>query len=310
MEFKHYPVMLNETIDYLNIKTGGTYVDCTLGGGGHTSEILRRLNGTGCLVSIDRDLAAINNAKQKFNGVDNLKIIHSSFNRLEAILEELEIKKVDGIMMDVGVSSYQIDNPERGFSYMHDAPLDMRMDETEAFTAFDVVNGYSEAELMRIFYTFGEERYSKRIAIAIVKEREKSKIETTGQLSAIIASCIPAYEKGGHPSKRCFQAIRIEVNNELKQIEETIKSSVKALLPGGRIAIISFHSLEDTIVKKTFTTLATGCICPKDFPICICHNKPQLELLTKKAVLPSKQELDENSRSKSAKLRAAQRTKW
>ena len=304
MEFKHYPVMLKETVDFLDIKKGGIYVDCTLGGGGHSGEVLKRLDGTGRLISIDRDTAAIENAKKLFAGADNLTTVHSSFDELENILDSLNIDKIDGIMMDLGVSSYQIDNPERGFSYMSDAPLDMRMDGTESFSAYDIVNGYSEEKLTDIFFTYGEERHSRRIAAAIVSERAISPIKTTGQLVDIIASKIPAHEKG-HPAKRCFQAIRIEVNNELRQIEPTIKTAADKLKEGGRIAVISFHSLEDAIVKKTFAFLAKGCICPKDFPVCVCGKKPEVEILTKKPILPSENELMENNRSASAKLRAA-----
>lgn len=305
MKFKHYPVMLKETVDFLNVKKGGIYVDCTLGGGGHSGEVLKRLEKTGRLISIDRDLAAIDNAKRIFSDADNFTAIHSSFDELGEILETLNIEKIDGIMMDLGVSSYQIDNPDRGFSYMTDAPLDMRMDDTVSFSAYDVVNGYSEEKLTDIFFTYGEERHSRRIAAAIVKEREAAPIKTTGLLSQIITSKVPAYEKGGHPAKRCFQAIRIEVNNELRQIEPTIRTAVDKLGLGGRIAIISFHSLEDAIVKKTFVSLAKGCTCPKDFPVCVCGKKPEIEILTKKPVLPSETELSENSRSASAKLRAA-----
>lgn len=304
MEFNHYPVMLNETIDFLDIKKEGIYIDCTLGGGGHTGEILKRLGGTGKLIAIDRDLAAVENAKNKYRD-DRLSIVHGSFGNLDRILETNNIFEIDGLMMDLGMSSYQIDNPSRGFSYIHDAPLDMRMDNTESFTAFDLVNEYTEGMLTEIFFKYGEERYTRRIVSKIIEEREKAAIETTGELAAIIASAVPPFEKGGHPAKRVFQAIRIEVNNELKQIEPALEIAVDKLKIGGRIAVISFHSLEDTIVKQTFKRLAKGCICPRDFPICACGIGPSLKILTRKPQLPSKEELKVNSRSKSAKLRAA-----
>jgi len=299
--------MLKESVDFLDVKDGGIYVDCTLGGGGHTNEILLRLNGTGRIIAIDRDPAAIKNAEIRFAGVDNLTVVHSSFDRFDEILDELKIDLIDGAIIDLGISSYQIDTPERGFSYMQNAPLDMRMDSSEIFTAYNIVNEYSENELVKIFFEYGEEKFARRIAAAIVSERAKKPVETTAELVGIISGCVPKFDKSGHPAKRTFQAIRIEVNNELGQIGPTLRSIVDRLKSGGNISVISFHSLEDTIVKKVFAGLGVGCICPKDFPVCVCGNKPKIKLLTKKPVIPSEEENNENTRSHSAKLRAATR---
>ena len=305
MEFKHYSVLLKESVDCLNVTEGGTYVDATLGGGGHSFEILKR--GAGRLIGIDRDVAAIDAASKRLEEFgDRFVAVNSNFDAVKDILKELGVDGIDGAVMDLGVSSYQLDNGERGFSYMHDAPLDMRMDRTNPKSAYDVVNEYSKADLTRIFYDYGEEKWSARIADFIIKRREEKKISTTGELAEIIKDAIPmkARLSGGHPAKRVFQAIRIEVNNELGILKDAICDFVDVIKPGGALSIITFHSLEDRIVKKTFAELAKGCICPKEFPVCVCNNKPKVKILTSKPILPTDKELDENSRSKSAKLRA------
>mgnify|MGYP005794539043 FL=1 len=306
MEFKHYSVLLKESVDALNVRDGGIYVDGTMGGGGHSYEILSR--GAGKLIGIDRDSDAVAAAKKRLEPFgDRLIAVNRNFSEIKDILSELGIDAIDGAVLDLGVSSYQLDNAERGFSYMHDAPLDMRMDRSSGISAYDVVNGYSEEELTSIFYEYGEEKWSKRIARFITEARGRKTIETTGELADIIKAAIPqkARQEGGHPAKRVFQAIRIEVNGELSILEKAVCDFVDVLKPGAAISIITFHSLEDRIVKKTFARLAKGCTCPKDFPVCVCGNKPTLRVLGRKPVLPSEEELKENSRSKSAKLRAA-----
>lgn len=306
MEFKHYSVLLKESVDYLDVKSDGIYVDATLGGGGHSYEILRR--GAKHIIGIDQDIEAIDAAtKRLYEFRDKVVTVNRNFSDIKSILDELGIEKIDGAVMDLGVSSYQLDNAERGFSYMHDAPLDMRMNRNTPKSAYDVVNTYSEQELMRIFYEYGEEKWSSRIAKFIVEKRKDKEISTTYELSDIIKAAIPkaARMDGGHPAKRIFQAIRIEVNGELEILKQAICDFVDVLKPGGVLSIITFHSLEDRIVKKTFAELAKGCTCPKSFPICVCNNKPKVKILTSKPILPSEKELDENSRSKSAKLRAA-----
>ena len=306
MEFSHYSVLLKESVDLLDVHEGGIYADGTMGGGGHSEAILSR--GAGRLIGIDRDTDAIAAAKKRLEAYgDKLTAVHGNFSEIKRILDGLGVDMLDGAVLDLGVSSYQLDNAGRGFSYMHDAPLDMRMDRDDALTAYDVINTYSEDGLCRIFFEYGEEKWSKRIAKFIVERREKKEIISTGELAEIIKAAIPqrARQDGGHPAKRVFQAVRIEVNNELKMLEGAIRDFVDVLRPGGVLAVITFHSLEDRIVKQTFASLAQGCICPKSFPVCVCSNKPKVKLLTRKPVLPGSAELEENSRSKSAKLRAA-----
>ena len=306
MEFKHYSVLLKESVDYLEVKPDGIYVDATLGGGGHSYEILSR--GAKCVIGIDQDIEAIDAATKRLCEFrDKVVTVNRNFSNIKSILDELGIEKIDGAVMDLGVSSYQLDNAERGFSYMHDAPLDMRMDRNTPKSAYDVVNTYSEQELMRIFYEYGEEKWSSRIAKFIVDKRKEKEILTTYELSDIIKAAIPkaARMDGGHPAKRIFQAIRIEVNGELEILKQAICDFTDVLKPGGVLSIITFHSLEDRIVKKTFVELAKGCTCPKSFPVCVCNKTPEIKILTSKPILPSERELDENSRSKSAKLRVA-----
>lgn len=309
MEFKHISVLFEESIDALMIKQDGIYVDGTLGGGGHSYGILSKCPGCR-LIGIDRDKEAIAAAQKRLAEFGNRVItVNRNFSEIKSILSERRIEKIDGAVLDLGVSSYQLDNAERGFSYMHDAALDMRMDTSSPKTAYDVVNSYSCDELTRIFYEYGEEKWSKRIAEFICEGRSRRNIETTYELVDIIKAAIPkkARMEGGHPAKRVFQAIRIEVNNELGILEQAIRDFVSCLNTGGRLAIITFHSLEDRIVKKTFQELAKGCICPKEFPVCVCGRKPEIRIISRKPVLPSKREQEENSRSKSAKLRIAEK---
>ena len=305
MEFKHYSVLAEESLELLDIKPDGVYVDCTLGGAGHTSLILSRLGEKGRVIGIDRDNDALENARQKIND-SRFTPYKSNYEDVATVLDELGIDKADGFLFDLGVSSYQLDTPERGFSYINDAPLDMRMDTSCGITAYDVVNTYSEYELARIIYEYGEEKFSRKIAARIVRERENEPITTTGKLASVIAAAVPDKGKGGHPAKRTFQAIRIEVNGELASVGKALESAAKKLKKGGRIAVISFHSLEDRIVKNTFATLASPCICPKDFPVCMCNKVATVRVVTRHPVLPSEKELEENSRSHSAKLRAAE----
>ena len=309
IEFSHRSVLLDECMDGLNIRPDGIYVDGTAGGAGHSSEIAKRLE-SGRLIAIDQDETAVAVATERLNALNkNTTVVRSNFCELAKVCRELGIEQIDGVLLDLGVSSYQLDTAERGFSYSADAPLDMRMDNRCTLSAYDVVNTYSEQELKRILFDYGEERFAPAIASAIVKRREKSPIQTTAELSDIIKYAMPpaAREGGHHPAKRSFQAIRIEVNRELDVIEPAIKGAVEMLSSGGRIAIITFHSLEDRIVKQAFASLASGCTCPKDFPICVCGNKPKVKIVNKKPILPSKQELDENPRSRSAKLRVAEK---
>ena len=309
IEFSHRSVLLDECMDGLNIRPDGIYVDGTAGGAGHSSEIAKRLD-SGMLIAIDQDETAVAVATERLNALKkNTTVVRSNFCELAKVCRELGIEQIDGVLLDLGVSSYQLDTAERGFSYSADAPLDMRMDNRCTLSAYDVVNTYSEQELKRILFDYGEERFAPAIASAIVKRREKSPIETTAELSDIIKYAMPpaAREGGHHPAKRSFQAIRIEVNCELDVIEPAIRDAVALLNKGGRIAIITFHSLEDRIVKQTFASLASGCTCPKDFPICVCGNKPKVKVVNKKPILPSKKELEENPRSRSAKLRIAEK---
>ncbi len=307
MEFKHTSVLLNESIELLNIKDGGIYVDGTLGGGGHSEAILKKAN---ChLIGIDRDDDALKAAGERLKPYgDRVTLVKSNFKDIAKVLDDLGIQKIDGCILDLGVSSYQLDTVERGFSYQHSAPLDMRMDQSQYTSAFNVVNEYSVKELTRIIRDYGEEKWASRIAQYIVSEREKGSINTTGELVEIIKKAIPtsARRTGPHPAKRTFQAIRIEVNNELGILENTVKSVSQRLNVGGRMCVITFHSLEDRIIKHTMLNLQNPCTCPPRIPVCICGNKPSAKVITK-AVLPSEQELEINPRSKSAKLRAMEK---
>lgn len=309
MEFKHVSVLLNECIEGLNIKDNGIYVDGTLGGGGHSSEILKKLSDKGLLIGIDQDRDALKAASARLQNYKNVKYVHNNFYNVDSILNELGIEKIDGMLMDLGVSSYQLDTGDRGFSYMQDAPLDMRMNRDNSLSAYEVVNNYDEEELYRIIRDYGEEKFAKRIARFIVEKREEKNIETTLELVEIIKAAIPAKSRreGPHPAKRTFQAIRIEVNSELSILNKAIEDGVNRLNKGGRMAIITFHSLEDRIVKLKFKELATACTCPKEFPICICGGKAKVKIISRKAIEPSKEEVDENPRSRSAKLRVIER---
>lgn len=311
MEFKHKSVLLKESIEGLNIKPDGIYVDCTLGGGGHSSEIIKKLNEKGSLIGIDQDIDAINAAKKKLGSLNfkNIYYVNENYRYISQIINRLGIESVDGIIMDLGVSSYQLDEKNRGFSYMQDAPLDMRMDKEGALTAFDVVNKYSENELFRVIKEYGEEKFARRISRNIVSSREIKPIDTTFELVDIIKRSIPAKfrREGPHPAKRTFQAIRIEVNNELNVLDDTLKDAVNVLKKGGRIAVITFQSLEDRIVKRNFKKLENPCTCPKDFPICVCGKKPVVKIINKKPIGPSLEELEGNPRSRSAKLRIAEK---
>lgn len=312
MTFEHKPVMLDECIDYLNIRVNGVYVDATLGGAGHSSEILKRLGPGGLLIGIDQDQEAIQAARQKLEIVQTqgrYVLYHTNFENIREVIEMQKLKAVDGVLMDLGVSSYQLDEGERGFSYQQDAPLDMRMNKSEKMDAAWVVNNLSREELTRIIREYGEEKWASRIAEFIVKSREVQKITTTGQLVDIIKAAIPAAARreGPHPAKRTFQAIRIAVNRELEVLEKTLREIIDFLNPGGRLAVITFHSLEDRIVKQIFKDKAQGCICPGDFPQCVCGRTPEIRLMTKKPVTPSKEELERNPRARSAKLRVAEK---
>jgi len=308
-KFSHVSVLLHECMDGLDIKPDGIYVDGTAGGGGHSFEIASRLD-SGLLIAIDRDEAAIKAASARLAPLgERATVVKSNYSDVESVCRSLGIEKIDGMLLDLGVSSYQLDTAERGFSYNADAPLDMRMDKDSPFSAYNVVNEYSAEELKKVIYNYGEERFAPRIASAIVKYRDTKPVETTGELVDIIKGAIPAAarEGGHHPAKRTFQAIRIEVNGELSIIEPTIKAAVDMLRPGGRIAIITFHSLEDRIVKQTFADLASGCTCPKNFPVCVCGKKPMVKIVSRKPILPSAEELEVNPRSRSAKLRVAEK---
>ncbi len=309
-DFSHTSVLLFECIEALDIKDGYTYIDCTAGGGGHSLEIAKRLGKDSRLICFDRDKNAIAAATQRLSEyLDRVTFVNDNFISLERVINEYNITNLGGVLADLGCSSHQFDTPERGFSYMHDASLDMRMDTDSPLSAYDVVNGYTEQELKRIIYEYGEERYAPRIAAAICKKRENEPIKTTGELTDIIKSAIPAAARvdGPHPAKRTFQAIRIEVNAELDAIKPLIEAAAKNLAVGGRLAIISFHSLEDRIVKQTYKALATGCTCPKDFPVCVCGKKPLIKEITKKPILPTEGELESNPRARSAKLRVAEK---
>ncbi len=307
--YSHIPVLLTESIKALNIQPNGIYVDCTLGGGGHSLEIAKQLD-KGILVCIDQDECAIKAAENRLSLYkDKIRFVKDNFSNIGDILDSLQISRIDGALLDLGVSSYQLDTPERGFSYQASAPLDMRMNTDASFSAYDLVNTYPESELIRIFSEYGEEPNAKRIASAIQKARMVRPIETTEELVEIIKSVTPKklLAVGHHPAKKTFQAIRIEVNHELSILEPTIQKISEYLNPGGRIAVITFHSLEDRLIKHAFTELATGCVCPPSYPVCVCGRKPKMKILTKKPILPSAEEQSVNHRSHSAKLRVAEK---
>ena len=306
MAFKHKSVLLDETIEGLNIKPDGIYVDGTLGGGGHAYEVCRRLGEKGSIVGIDQDAAAIEAASARLKDFgEKVTIVRSNYCDMKSKLHELGIDKVDGIVLDLGVSSYQLDTAERGFSYREDAPLDMRMDTRQKMTARDIVNDYTEADLYRVIRDYGEDKFAKNIAKHIVQARAVKPVETTAELSEIIRASIPMkfQKKSGHPAKRTFQAIRIELNRELDVLRDSLDDMIDLLNPGGRLCIITFHSLEDRIVKSAFRKNENPCTCPPDFPVCVCGKKSKGSIITKKPILPSEEELEYNSRSKSAKLR-------
>ena len=310
MEFRHTSVLLNETIEGLNIKPDGIYVDGTLGGGGHSFEVCKRLGAKGSIIGIDQDAAAIKAAGDRLKDFgEKVTIVRSNYCEMKSRLHELGIDKVDGIILDLGVSSYQLDTAERGFSYREDAPLDMRMDTRQSMTARDIVNDYSERDLYRVIRDYGEDKFAKNIAKHIVIARAKEPIETTGQLTEIIRAAIPMkyQKKSGHPAKRTFQAIRIELNRELEVLRDSLDDMIELLNPGGRLCIITFHSLEDRIVKSAFKKNEHPCTCPPDFPVCVCGKVSKGSIITRKPILPSEEELEHNSRSKSAKLRIFER---
>ena len=311
MEFNHYSVLLKETIDNLNIKPDGIYVDGTLGGGGHAYQVASRLSEKGRLIGIDQDADAIAAAGERLQEFgDKITIIRSNYANMKEELHRIGVEKVDGIVLDLGVSSFQLDTPERGFTYRDEqAPLDMRMDDRQSRTAKDIVNGYSEMELYRIIRDYGEDKFAKNIAKHIVAARQEHEITTTGELNEIIKAAIPKKVRatGGHPSKRTYQAIRIELNHELDVLRDNLDDMIDLLNPGGRICIITFHSLEDRIVKSNFKKNENPCTCPPSFPVCVCGNKSKGTVITRKPILPSEKELEENSRSKSAKLRVFER---
>lgn len=308
MEFKHKPVLLNECIQGLNIKEDGIYVDGTLGGAGHSKVILEHLSNKGLLIGIDRDKEALAAARQNLKDFNNVNYVHGNHDNISVILKEMGMEKVDGILLDLGVSSYQLDEKSRGFSYIGNNELDMRMDKTQELTAKMVVNTYSEEKLADIFFEYGEERFSRNIARNICIERAKKEIETTAELVSIIEKSIPKYkQKDGHPAKRTFQAIRIEVNNELKPLYNTVMNSIMALKDGGRLCVITFHSLEDRAVKQAFCDAEGKCTCPKDLPYCICNYKSYGRIINKKPIVSTEAELKENSRAQSAKLRIFER---
>lgn len=306
IEFKHIPIMLEQVIEGLDIKPDGIYVDGTLGGGGHSYEIAKRLVSGGRLIGIDQDEAAINAAGARLSGFnDRVTIVRSNYAQMVSVLHSLDINRVDGILLDLGVSSHQLDNAERGFSYMEDAPLDMRMDRRQEKTAWDIVNYYSQAELTRIIRDYGEDKFAAKIAAKIIGFRENKLIETTGELAEIIKLAIPIKYRltGGHPAKRTFQAIRIELNRELEVLEESIEGMIDILSDGGRMAVITFHSLEDRIVKAAFKKAESPCTCPSDFPICVCGKKTKGFVASRKPLIPSDEEMERNPRAKSSKLR-------
>ncbi|HAR91537.1 MAG TPA: 16S rRNA (cytosine(1402)-N(4))-methyltransferase [Eubacterium sp.] len=310
MDFNHVSVLLDETIEGLNINPDGIYFDGTLGGGGHSYEILKRLTGKGILIGVDRDGDAIDAASERLKEFEGkFQLVRSNYSEIETILNDLKISKIDGIVLDLGVSSYQIDNLERGFSYKEDAPLDMRMDQRQLLNAADVVNGYTEEQLIAMLRDYGEERYAKSIAKAIIEGRKDKPIATTQELSDIVKNAVPKkYQIAkGHPAKKTFQAIRIEVNNELNVLKTTLDKMIEHLNPGGRICVITFHSLEDRIVKLNFRNNENPCTCPPDFPVCVCGKKSKGKVITRKPIVPSDEEVENNKRSKSSKLRIFER---
>lgn len=310
MEFAHIPVMLDECLEGLNIKADGIYVDGTVGGAGHSIEIVKRLSENGRLICVDKDEDALKAAGERLAPYsDRVTFIHDDYKNLVAELDSIGVGKVDGILLDLGVSSYQLDNAERGFSYMKDAPLDMRMDRSQRISAYEVVNGYSESELARILFDYGEEKLARQIARNIIKARAEKPIETTLELAKIVEDTYPAKTrwKFGHPAKRTFQAIRIEVNDELSSLGEAVTQMARRLEKGGRMAVITFHSLEDRIVKSAFKELSLACTCPPDFPVCVCGKVQEVELVNKKPIVASEGELEKNSRSQSAKLRVIEK---
>ena len=305
MKFEHIPVIATETIENLNIKPDGVYLDLTLGKGGHSKMILEKLSDKGTLIALDQDKEAIEAAKENLKDFSNVIFVNSNFEKIDQVLRDLGFDYIDGALMDIGVSSYQIDNADRGFSYMKDGPLDMRMNQENELTAEIIVNEYSQDELEKLFFEYGEEKFSRLIAKNIIKAREDYRIDTTFKLKDIVTKSIKSNE--AHPEKRVFQALRIEVNRELDVLKNTIDKVVDHLNEGGRLAIITFHSLEDRIVKNKFKDLATDCICPPEFPVCVCNHKAKVKIITRKPITASKKELKENSRAKPAKLRVCQR---
>ncbi len=308
MEFSHVPVLLSECMDGLAIRPDGIYLDGTAGGGGHSEEIVKRLT-SGRLIALDQDPDAVEAASRRLAPYPQAKVVHANFKEMEEVLESLSIEKIDGVLLDLGVSSYQLDTAERGFSYQKDAPLDMRMSK-EGKSAKDFVNFAPEEEIARVLFEYGEERYARRIASKIVLKRQEKPIETTFELSEIIKSAVPAASRREkNPSKRSFQAIRIAVNGELDALKEGLEAAFRVLKPGGRLAVITFHSLEDRIVKQTFAAYAKGCECPPDFPVCVCGKTPRGKLVNRKPILPTKEEMEQNRRSQSAKLRVLEKIK-
>lgn len=309
MEFKHVSVLLNESVEGLCIKPDGIYADGTMGGGGHSEAILKKLSDKGRLIGIDRDAEALEASRQRLKGFSNVTYIHDNYKNIRQILDNIGVDKIDGAVLDLGVSSYQLDNRGRGFSYMEDAPLDMRMNREDSLSAYDVINTYSEERLASIFFEYGEERFSRKIARIIAQRRQTAPIKTTMELVDIIKAAIPERlrQKNSHPAKRVFQAVRIEVNGELRDLRGSLDDFFDSLAPGGRLAVITFHSLEDRIVKTAFASYAKGCTCPPDFPVCVCGKKPRAKIVTRKPILPGDEECGSNRRSKSAKLRIAEK---
>lgn len=310
MNFEHIPVLLKETLEYLDPQPGGIYVDGTLGGAGHSFEVAKRISPGGTLVGIDQDENALEAAKERLKEFgSSVIVVHDNFRNIKSIISKIGFSEIDGILLDIGVSSHQLDEEERGFSYMNDGPLDMRMDRTKKYTAESIVNDASEQELARIIKEYGEEKWAVRIAKFIVEERKKQRIDSTLKLVEVIKRAIPAAARreGGHPAKRTFQALRIAVNDELEVLKQALIDGVEVLKPGGRIVVITFHSLEDRIVKTVFNNMEKPCVCPPQIPICVCGKKPILKILTRKPVTANEEELQQNSRAKSAKLRAAAR---
>lgn len=309
MDFKHISVLLHESVEALNIKPDGIYADGTMGGGGHSEQIVQKLGDSGMLIGIDRDTEALAASQKRLSSYNNVRYVHSNYKEIKEILSSLGVDKLSGAVLDLGVSSYQLDCRERGFSYMEDAPLDMRMNPEDPQSAYDVINTYSEEDLAKIFFAYGEEKFSRKIARIIAERRQNKPIETTLELVDIIKAAIPEKfrQKGSHPAKRVFQAVRIEVNGELRDLKGALDDFFDSLEKGGRLAVITFHSLEDRIVKNAFNEYATGCTCPKDFPICVCGKTPRGKVITRKPILPGQEEYDNNKRSKSAKLRIVEK---